>query len=72
MLEPVSRNTAPAIALSTLCSRDIDINANLLFLSADHIIRDIAQFHNAIRKGLNYVENNKIVTFEWFKTTDTD
>ena len=63
LLEPVSRNTAPAIALSTLCSRDIDINANLLFLSADHIIRDIAQFHNAIRKGLNYVENNKIVTF---------
>ena len=63
LLEPVSKNTAPAIALSTLCSRDIDSNANLIILSADHIIKDIDQFHNAIRKGLEYVENNKIVTF---------
>ena len=63
LLEPSSKNTAPAIALSAIASLDIDENANILILSADHIIKDVNQFHDAIRKGIEIIENNKIVTF---------
>ena len=63
LLEPEARNTAPAITLSTLSSIEIDNNANLIVLSADHFIHDTEKFHNAILKGIDYAEKNKIVTF---------
>lgn len=63
LLEPEARNTAPAIALATLSALDIDDNANIIVLSSDHIIRNIEPFHNAIRKGIEYAENDKVVTF---------
>lgn len=63
LLEPEARNTAPAITLSTLAAAQIDENANLIILSADHVIKDVEKFHNAILKGIEYSENRKIVTF---------
>ena len=41
LLEPVGRNTAPAILASALQSLKNTENAVLLILSADHVIRDI-------------------------------
>ena len=44
VLEPLARNTAPAIALGALQSIDRDADAVLLVLPADHLIGDTAAF----------------------------
>jgi mannose-1-phosphate guanylyltransferase len=48
LLEPVGRNTAPAIAAAALQAFKITDNGVLLVLSADHVIEDINAFHQAI------------------------
>ena len=48
LLEPIGRNTAPAIASAALQSIKDSDNAILLVLSADHVIQDIKAFHSAI------------------------
>ena len=65
LLEPEARNTAPAITLSTLGSLEIDENANLIVLSADHIIKDVEKFHNSIIKGIEYSENETVWNSHW-------
>ncbi|TCW17793.1 mannose-1-phosphate guanylyltransferase [Raoultella sp. BIGb0138] len=64
ILEPVGRNTAPAVALAALSA----INKNdedplLLVLAADHVIEDIDSFHMAINKAISYADGGKLVTF---------
>ena len=63
LLEPIGRNTAPAILASALQSLKNTENAVLLILSADHVIRDIEKFHQAINIGINQAEKGKLVTF---------
>jgi mannose-1-phosphate guanylyltransferase len=46
ILEPVGRNTAPAIALAALLERDND--PLLLVLAADHVVADQAAFTEAV------------------------
>ena len=46
ILEPVGRNTAPAIALAALVAAPNDL---LLVLPSDHVIGDVAAFHAAVR-----------------------
>lgn len=60
ILEPVGRNTALAIALAALQAGD---DATLLVLPSDHLIRDTASFHAAIKKGVDAVEAGLLVTF---------
>lgn len=50
ILEPVGRNTAPAIALAAFCSLQnvVDEDPLLLVLAADHVIRDEKVFLKAI------------------------
>ncbi len=48
LLEPVGRNTAPAIAAAALQSLKKTDDAVLLVLSADHVIQDVESFHQAI------------------------
>ena len=48
LLEPVGRNTAPAIAAAALQSLKESEDAVLLVLSADHVIQDVDAFHQAI------------------------
>ncbi len=49
VLEPVGRNTAPAIAVAALMLSRDDPDALMLVLPADHLIGDIDAFHAAIR-----------------------
>ncbi len=63
LLEPVGKNTCPAITLAALKSLEIWDNANLLVLSSDHDIREESNFLDAIENGLKYSENKDIVTF---------
>src|SRR3954469_10896282 len=43
LLEPLARNTAPAIAAAAIAIADAD--AVLLVLPSDHVIVDVAKFH---------------------------
>jgi mannose-1-phosphate guanylyltransferase/mannose-6-phosphate isomerase len=64
LLEPVGRNTAPAIALAAhaaLASHGED--ALLLVLPADHTLRDLAAFQAAIRLAVAAGELGKLVAF---------
>ena len=63
LLEPVPRNTAPAIGVAALeaCRRRDD--AVLLVLPADHIIHDIEAFHEAVQVGFEASAAGLLVTF---------
>ena len=63
ILEPVGKNTAPAITIAALKSIKDNENAILLVLSADHLIKNIEKFHKAIESAKRQAENNKLVTF---------
>lgn len=60
ILEPVGRNTAPAIALAAI---EAAPDAALLVMPSDHVIEDIAAFHAAIMAALPLVEQGWLVTF---------
>ncbi|MEN8130769.1 MAG: mannose-1-phosphate guanylyltransferase/mannose-6-phosphate isomerase [Pseudomonadota bacterium] len=63
LLEPVARNTAPAIAAAALEVVDRFEDAVMLVLPADHMIRDVAAFHSAVVSGLKASEQGSLVTF---------
>ncbi|PWQ98720.1 mannose-1-phosphate guanylyltransferase/mannose-6-phosphate isomerase [Leucothrix arctica] len=63
VLEPVGRNTAPAIALAALQAREQQSDAVLLVLPADHVIEDKAAFHEAIELAEVEAKAGKLVTF---------
>jgi len=60
ILEPVGRNTAPAIALAALTVKDDPL---LLVLAADHVIQDEAAFNAAVIQAIPLAEAGKLVTF---------
>jgi mannose-1-phosphate guanylyltransferase/mannose-6-phosphate isomerase len=64
LLEPVGRNTAPAIALAAHFLADrLGPGALMLVLPADHLIRDQEQFQAAVREAANLAERGYLVTF---------
>jgi len=63
LLEPVGRNTAPAIAAAALQSLKTSDDTVLLVLSADHVIQDIDAFHEAINIASNQAQEGKLATF---------
>jgi mannose-1-phosphate guanylyltransferase/mannose-6-phosphate isomerase len=63
LLEPVGRNTAPAIAAAALQSINGSDDAVLLVLSADHVIQDVEAFHQAINIASNQAQEGKLATF---------
>ncbi len=60
ILEPVARNTAPAIALAALAAKGEDA---LLVMPSDHVIADVAAFHAAIEAAMPLVADGWLVTF---------
>lgn len=63
ILEPVGRNTAPAIALAALHAVRNQDDPILLVLAADHVIQDNSAFLTAIEKALDLAVGGKLVTF---------
>lgn len=64
LLEPVGRNTAPAIALAAHFLADrLGPEARMLVLPADHLIRDQEQFQAAVREADALAERGYLVTF---------
>ncbi|HAW93882.1 MULTISPECIES: mannose-1-phosphate guanylyltransferase/mannose-6-phosphate isomerase [unclassified Arsukibacterium] len=66
MLEPVGRNTAPAIAIAAIQAMQLQDNKQdpvLLVLAADHVIQDIPAFQQAVVEAKLAAEAGKLVTF---------
>jgi len=63
LLEPIGRNTAPAIALAALNAVVTDDDPILLVLAADHVIDNTLAFHQTISLALPYATMGKLVTF---------
>ncbi|MFP1739644.1 mannose-1-phosphate guanylyltransferase/mannose-6-phosphate isomerase [Lonsdalea quercina] len=63
ILEPVGRNTAPAIALAALNAVSAGDNPILLVLAADHIMENEAAFHKAVENAIPHAKAGSLVTF---------
>jgi mannose-1-phosphate guanylyltransferase len=63
LLEPMGRNTAPAIALAALHASLNGEDPVLLILAADHLINDAPEFHKAITQAEKLANQGKLVTF---------
>jgi len=63
ILEPVGRNTAPAVAVVALHLQSRDLEACLLVLPSDHLIRDVPAFHAAVAAALSLAAGGSLVTF---------
>ena len=63
ILEPVVRNTAPAVAMAALSALERSPDALLLVLAADHHIENIDAFHHAITIAAEKASTGKLTTF---------
>ncbi len=61
ILEPMGKNTAPAVALAALAAESED--DVLLILPADHVIADIESFQTAVKQTNAIAEEGYLVTF---------
>lgn len=63
LLEPVARNTAPAITAVALWLMATDPDPIMLVQPSDHLIGSPADFHRAVIKGLGAAQAGRLVTF---------
>ena len=63
ILEPVGRNTAPAVALAALRASQSADDSLLLVLAADHLIQDEDRFRQKIEAAAPFAEAGALVTF---------
>jgi mannose-1-phosphate guanylyltransferase/mannose-6-phosphate isomerase len=63
VLEPVGRNTAPAVAAALLALGEEAADAVAIVLPSDHLIGDIARFHAALAAAIDAARAGRLVTF---------
>lgn len=63
LLEPVGRNTAPAVAVAALHLLRNQEDALMLVLPADHLIGDVPAFHRAVDKAVFAAQSGYLATF---------
>ena len=63
LLEPMGRNTAPAVTVAALQATADGDDPLLLVLAADHLIRNAEQFRAAVAAGRPAAEAGRLVTF---------
>ncbi len=63
LLEPIGRNTAPAVAVAALHATARGDDPLLLVLAADHVVRDTAAFRRTVEAGLGAAMAGQLVTF---------
>jgi mannose-1-phosphate guanylyltransferase/mannose-6-phosphate isomerase len=62
-LEPVARNTAPAITAAALIIAEQDPDGIMLVLPADHVIRDLPSFRQAVETAVEAAQKGALTTF---------
>ncbi len=69
LLEPIGRNTAPAIALAALyVEKEFGPDALMLILPADHLIREESRFQAAVDQAKALAARGYLVTFGIYPT----
>lgn len=63
LLEPIGKNTGPAIALAALICLKEKFDPLLLVLSSDHKINNKQNLQESIKEGLFFAKNGQLVTF---------
>ncbi|WP_019026668.1 mannose-1-phosphate guanylyltransferase/mannose-6-phosphate isomerase [Colwellia piezophila] len=63
ILEPMGKNTAPAITLAALAAMANGEDPLLLVLAADHVIKDVEAFQKAVVTATAFAQQDKLVTF---------
>ena len=63
VLEPVRRDSGPAVTVAAVLAAERDRNALVLVLAADHVIRKPEEFHDACRSAAAAAAEGRIVTF---------
>ena len=63
ILEPAGRNTAPAVAVAAMCVIESDPEGIMLVLPADHLIGNVARFHEMVGKAAAAAADGRLVTF---------
>ncbi len=63
ILEPMGKNTAPAITLAALAAIDNGDDPLMLVLAADHVIKDVSAFRHSVNSASVFAEQEKLVTF---------
>lgn len=63
ILEPLGRNTAPAIALAAFDALKKGHDPVMIVLASDHVIKDEKSFRKAINDAEEDAQNDKLVTF---------
>jgi mannose-1-phosphate guanylyltransferase len=59
IIEPFGRNTAPCIGLAASIIQQIDANAGMVVLPADHLISDVKEFQQVIKQAVKYAEETE-------------
>ena len=63
LLEPMAKNTAPAIAAACCAAMKQDKDAVVVVLPSDHVIADVPVFQNAVLTAAKNAEKGALVTF---------
>lgn len=63
LLEPMAKNTAPAIAAACCAAIKQDKDAVVVVLPSDHVIADVKTFQKAVKKAAVNAEKGYLVTF---------
>ena len=63
LLEPMAKNTAPAIAAACCAAKEEDKDAVVLVLPSDHVIRDVEVFQNSVKIATELAAEGSLVTF---------
>jgi mannose-1-phosphate guanylyltransferase/mannose-6-phosphate isomerase len=63
LLEPLARNTGPAIGAAALWLLARDPDALMLVQPSDHVVADTEAFHRAVMQGLAAAQAGRLVTF---------
>lgn len=63
LLEPMAKNTAPAIAAACCAAMKQDKDAVVVILPSDHVIADVKAFQNAVMTAAKHADKGSLVTF---------
>lgn len=61
VLEPVARNTAPAIAVAALLAKKNNPNAVIAVMPSDHVVQDVTSFVDAVRRAAEIARQKQLV-----------
>lgn len=63
IIEPSSRNTAPAVLAAALHAADKDPEAMVLIAPSDHVMSELDSFRKAVERGIAAAQDGNLVTF---------